>query len=141
MQIVRLCSVLLGIVVLVAAGCGEADPLGRQAISGTVSFDGKPVAEGTIGFAPVNGVTSSGAPIKDGKYSIEQEKGLPAGKYKVSISAPKPGTGGTVDPNALPGDPVKPPEEMIPESWNVNTTQEIEVAAGKTEFNFEIPAK
>ncbi|MBI3467624.1 MAG: carboxypeptidase regulatory-like domain-containing protein [Planctomycetes bacterium] len=124
------------------SGCG-GDPLGRHAISGTVTLDGAPVENGTISFQPVDqGTTSSGTAFTGGTYSLSQENGLPVGKYLVTINAPKPGTGGTPSPDALPGDPLPPPQELIPPEWNVKSDQTIEVKeGGPFEFNFEIVTK
>jgi hypothetical protein len=130
-------------VVAVLSGCVGRDPLGRHPISGTVTFGGAPVDNGNISFQPIDGgVTSSGAPIQGGKFSIDKKDGLPAGKYRVVINAPKPGTGGKVDPNALPGDPVEAPVELIPPEWNMQSKESIEVKPeGPFEFKFDIPAK
>ena len=123
-------------------GCGDRDPLGRKAISGTVEVDGKPVEQGSVSFEPVQGTTSSGGPIVAGKFSIERSMGLPIGKYRVVINAPVPGTGGKVDPTALPGDPVAIPEELIPPEWNLKSDQFIEVKAeGPFEYHFDIKTK
>src|SRR6187402_3508457 len=91
------CAALVGLAgFVVMTGCG-GDPLGRQPISGTVSIDGAPVEKGNIAFTPVDTApTSTGGTIEAGKFSFERSKGLPAGKYRVKVNAPKPGTGGTV---------------------------------------------
>jgi hypothetical protein len=127
--------------VCVLSGCGS-DPLGRHAISGSVTLDGAPVDNGSITFQPTEqATTSSGAMIKGGKYSIARDQGLPVGKYRVAISAPKPGTGGDVPPGEMPGE-TPPAVEMIPPEWNVNSNQTIEVKAdGPFEFNFEVVSK
>jgi hypothetical protein len=117
--------------------------LGRHAISGTVTFNGAPVDNGTINFQPMDqGPTSSGATFTGGKYELPEDKGLPAGRYLVSISAPKPGTGSTPPEGAMPGDPVTPPTELIPPEWNAKSEQTIEVKPeGPFEFNFDVVAK
>lgn len=128
----------------VVAGCGPSDPLGRKAISGTVTLDGTPVEQGTINFEPQGGgaTTSSGANISDGKFAIKKEFGLPPGSYVVRVSVPKPGTGGTFDENSLPGEMLPPPEEMAPSEWNENSKQMIEVKPdGPFEFPFDIRTK
>ena len=138
---------LLGCATLVVstlAGCGAKDPLGRKAISGSVTLNGSPVAQGNIMFEPVGtaAVTSSGSVITAGKFAIEQEFGLPPGKFVVRINVPKPGTGGTFDANTLPGVMLEPPEEMAPPDWNTNSKQSIEVKPdGPFEYNFDIKAK
>src|SRR5262245_23609553 len=131
------CLVLVGL----SIGCGESDPLGRHAVSGTVTLDGAPLENGNIGFQPADKSTTSGGDvIAGGKYSIARDKGLPVGKYKVTINAPKPGTGGTAP--AMPGDPVPVPEELIPKEWNVNSQEFIEVTdKGQNVFNFDVKSK
>jgi len=128
--------------VIQLTGCGS-DPLGRQPIAGSVSLDGAPLEKGTVNFHPVDSATtSSGGPIAGGKYSLERQKGLAAGKYRVTINAPKPGTGGKVADPAMPGDEVPPPVELIPPQWNTNSAQFVEVKdSGKNEFNFEVKSK
>ena len=64
------------------AGCGEADP--RVPLSGTVTWNGKPIEDGTITLVPTdNKSPSSSSPIKDGAFSIEA---YPA-KSSVAIQA------------------------------------------------------
>jgi hypothetical protein len=131
------CLTLLGGI----CGCGESDPLGRHAISGSVNVNGAPLENGNIGFQPADtGATSSGAVIAAGKYSIPRQKGLAAGKYRVTVNAPVPGTGGTAP--AMPGDAVPPPQELIADEWNTKSEQFIEVKdAGPFVFDFNVKAK
>src|SRR5437763_15199822 len=127
---------------LILSGCG-GDPLGRHAVSGNVTFNGAPLEKGNISFHPVEkSSTSGGTVIEGGKYSIKQDKGLPAGKYRVQINAPVPGTGGTAQTNAPPGEPIPPPQEMIPPDWNEKSEHTIEVTEkGPYQFNFDAKKK
>lgn len=85
-------------VVLLVAGCGrESHPL-----SGTVSFDGKPVADGYITFFPTAG-TSRGTPIQSGQYELD----VPPGEYRVLVTA-TPKVEGNTRPKLLPFDPIPP---------------------------------
>jgi hypothetical protein len=124
---------------VVLLGCGS-DPLGRQPVRGTVKVNGTPLAQGDISFQPLEGQpTASGAMIREGAFSIPREQGLAPGKYRVILHAPVPGTGGKVDPNALPGDPVPPPRELFPPEWNERSQQTVEVQAGKpAQFDFDV---
>src|SRR5438094_8303973 len=116
-----------GAVVMALGGCG-GDPLGRHAVSGSVTVNSAPLEKGNIGFYPTEkSSTSSGAVIEGGKYSIKQEKGLPAGKYRVTINAPVPGTGGEAQKNAPPGEAIPPPQELIPPDWNEKSEHTIDV--------------
>lgn len=123
-------------------GCSD-DPLGRHAISGAVKVDGVPLARGNIGFQPTEGQpTSGGAAVSAGEYSVPRSGGLVAGKYRVVINAPVPGTGGKPDETTLPGDPPPPPKELIPPDWNVNSSQTIEVKKkGPFVFDFDVPTR
>lgn len=138
-------TVMFGISLLsVTWGCGASDPLGRRAVSGVVTLDAAPLADGSISFEPVEGaVTSSGAVISQGKYAISREEGLPKGKYRVVINAVKPGTGMTLPKGKMPGEEVgSPPVELIPANWNTQSKNFIEVKdEGTNEFKHEIVTK
>ncbi len=139
---VLVASVACAVLALVF-GCG-GDSLGRHAISGTVSVNGAPLQRGNVGFQPVekSSPTSGGAVVADGKYSVPRDKGLPTGKYRVVINAPKPGTGADVAKGAMPGETPSPPEELIPPDWNTNSEHTIEVTdKGPHVFNFEVHTK
>ena len=120
-------------------GCGlGADPHGRKALSGTVTFQGQPVDGGSIKFLALeeNGL-SAGSLILQGKYQVPREQGLPAGTYRVMISALEP----TPTPTGAPGEnPAPPAKERIPAEFNVETKLKIEIKADQeAKFDFTIP--
>jgi hypothetical protein len=132
-----------GAALLLLGGCG-GDPLGRYAISGSVSVDGTPLAKGNISFQPTeNQPTSSGAVVVGGRFSIPRDSGLVVGKYRVVVNAAVPGTEGKAVPaDAQPGDPPPPAQELIPPEWNVASQHTIEVKReGPFDFPFEIATK
>jgi hypothetical protein len=125
---------------LAIVGCGEPNPLGRRAVQGAVTFQGKPVDYGMISFQPEDlqhGV-SSGAMIQDGKYQIKVSQGLPPGSYLVMISSPDRSKIEKVE--GPPGDERSLAVERIPLKYNVKTTLKLEVpkARGTHEANFEL---
>jgi hypothetical protein len=76
---------------LVTAGCQRRNYSGpqRYPLSGKVTVDGEPVDEGNIAFTDPSGGTGlreSGGEIKDGRFSVSEEKGPTAGKYRVRIN-------------------------------------------------------
>jgi hypothetical protein len=90
MDIDRLRSrVCVALVVMIGGvmGCGEAVfPTAR--LEGQVAVDNKPIADGVIGFVPLDskhgrGVTGK---ILDGRYSVP---GVPQGKVRVYLTAVK----------------------------------------------------
>ena len=75
----------LPLVILVAAiGCGhkQEELEGRTSLSGSISFNGKPIPAGTIGFESVEGYEKTSVSIKDGKYSTPR---APLGSCLVRV--------------------------------------------------------
>ena len=134
------CGFLLGVSALsTLSGCG--DPQGRQEITGEVNLKGRPVEDGIIRFAPLDGQsTGDGAQIVKGKYRIPKEKGLSPGKYKVAIYA---GNGTSGAGNATPDSPnagAKPLKEQVPPEYNEKSKVVKEVTKdGPNKFDFDIP--
>jgi hypothetical protein len=132
---------LVWLALLVALGCGEAkDPHGRLPLSGTVTFQGKPLDAGTIEFLPPNpgqGL-SARALIRDGKYRVPREQGVPPGTYRVLITSPAPADGAA--PEGPPGVKLPPPgRERIPPEYNRDSRQTAEVKeGGPNTFDFTI---
>ena len=69
------------------SGCSRGD--GRQRVTGRVTLDGEPLAEGAINFRPAPGLTanSSGGPIKAGRFQLPADRGLVPGRYLVTVTA------------------------------------------------------
>lgn len=79
------CWVLL--TACVTAGCGPSD---RYALSGSVTFDGKPIPAGTITFLPFGGGkpgrTAGFCKIKAGTYATKTGRNPGSGPHRVMIS-------------------------------------------------------
>ena len=117
---------------VILAGCAESVPE-TQTVSGTVTFDGTPVAEGEIVFRDAAGQTRScGGQINDGKYSFEASPG----NKKVEITARRevPGEFDTSNP----GEKTPLVEEYIPAMYNTETTLTAEVSSSQKTFDFEL---
>jgi hypothetical protein len=125
-------------VLFLLAGCG--DPLGRQAVSGTVLFKGQPLDQGRIHFAPVEkGPTESGATIENGRYTIPRQAGLVPGSYRVSIFSYDQ-KGPRVPSDVVPGDPGNTQfKERIAPKYNVDSILTAEVKKGGSNvFEFTV---
>jgi hypothetical protein len=112
-------------------GCSEpADELPREPVSGTITFEGKPLAKGMIQFIPAagRGETQAGAPIENGSYSIPQPEGPVPGRYTVVITASEAGAAAPAGP---PGREVPSPKELIPAKYNTRSTLTAEVKKGE----------
>lgn len=133
----RIAGLSVGVVLL--AGCG-GDPMGRQAVSGTVLFKGQPLDQGRIHFAPAGkGPTESGATIENGNFTIPRDTGLVPGTYKVSVFSYDQ-KGAKVQSEEIPGEPSNTQfKERIPAKYNVQTTLTAEVKKGGSNvFEFKI---
>jgi hypothetical protein len=129
--------VVLGcaIALLLLSGCDD-NPLGRQAIDGTVTLDGAPLSHGNIRFEPKTpgDSTAAGAVIAAGRFDIERQQGLPPGDYRVSISSPTylATANRSDDEGGLA-------EELVPARYNRETTLEVTVtSAGNNQFSFDL---
>jgi hypothetical protein len=88
--------VLAGVgIVLAAAVVNTLPMLARHVVSGTATFNGKPLGRVTLNFQRIAG---SGAPetrtviaAADGSFTIATDEGLPSGLYAVSV---RPGDSG-----------------------------------------------
>jgi uncharacterized protein YcfL len=132
-------GILLILALLVLAGC-SSDPMGRQAVSGTVLFKGQPLDQGRIQFVPVEkGPTESGAVIENGKYSIKRDNGLVPGAYKVSVWSYDQ-KGAKVRSDELPGESgATQYKERIQAKYNVRTTLTTEVKKdGSNTLDFKV---
>lgn len=86
--------VVLGLFIIAWMGCtrGGTDGPKQVPVSGTVTLDGKPLANAMITFAPAGktrGAGASGRTDKDGRYQLTYlrgKMGTPAGQYRVAIS-------------------------------------------------------
>lgn len=77
-----------GLWVLSLASCGKSD--GKQVISGSVTFQGKPMSRGMIEFEPLikaRPLTATAAVIVDGNFHIPRKDGLFPATYKVKVHA------------------------------------------------------
>jgi hypothetical protein len=127
---------------LLGVGCGKGDR-NRNAISGTVQMDGKPLEKGSIRFSPIAGTKGpvSGGAIENGRYQIPPAVGLVEGRYRVEISATRK-TGKMVQaPLAPPGKMVEEYGEALPPRFNSASTLEAAVKPGQNNLDFALKTK
>lgn len=135
----RASALILTLMCGFVVGCGNRDSLHRQSVSGTVTLEGEPLQAGSIEFESPAFI--SGAPVQDGKFMINQGKGIPPGEYLVRLHASAIPQTKTTAPGAgdAPGESV-PTVELIPEEYNDKSTETRTVKVGKPNvFAFEIP--
>lgn len=120
------------------AGCGSSN---LAAVSGKVTYDGEPVAEGEIRFIPTSQGKDmpgmSGGKIVNGEYSIPSDKGVPVGNCRVEISARKK-TGKQIEAvmPAPPGSMIDETISYIPREYNTASTLTFDVQPGSNSRDF-----
>lgn len=122
---------LAAIATVLQIGCGENGPAAPKTylVSGTVTLDGKPLADGAIVLDPEDGqsIAAQGA-IKDGTFSFES----PVGPKIVRISASK--VTGEKDQY---DQPVSVP--LVADEFNTQSTLKTEVKAVENkDLKFEV---
>jgi hypothetical protein len=130
-KLLRVCiAVVVAGVALFVAGCGK-NPHRLAPVSGTVTMDGKPLANAAVAFLPDTkpgakpSPTSRGETDKNGRYmlmSSEDKPGAVVGTSKVRISTMKSTGGSEGEGGALLA------RETVPEKYNA-----------RTELTFEVP--
>ncbi len=114
-------------------GCGKGVPMGE--VSGTVTFKGKPVAEGTVSFMNEAAGTGGEGLVKDGKYTLSSP--LPPGEYTVMVM---PLVVQQQDGGKGPEVGIEKPAPDIPQKYRVLGTTDLKatVKEGKHEANFDL---
>ena len=83
----RLISAAAILCLLILVGCGARGPVGRE-VAGSVSFQGTPLATGTIEFfSPDDPAQTWLTQVANGKYFIPGASGLLPGTYGVRIES------------------------------------------------------
>jgi hypothetical protein len=129
-----------------AVGCtGSGDDLPREAVSGTVTLDNQPLANGSISFMPPSGggtATGGGSTITNGKFSIPRETGLVSGTYNVAIYASEQRGERTKPAQAGGGKPSELAKELIPAKYNSQTELKSDIKkGGGNDLKFTLQSK
>ncbi len=133
-------AAVCGLGLLLLAGCGRSSD--RQALEGTVTLDGAPLAEGSITLRPLPGTRgpTAGGKISDGKFSVSPEGGTFVGTFRVEITASRKTGRKVKDPRF--GREVDEVEQYIPRRYNHQSELTAEVTAeGPNQFKFALTTR
>jgi hypothetical protein len=131
--------VLVSVVFLMLTGCG-ANNANRGNISGAVKLDGKPLEQGSILFAPMEGThgTATGGTIENGRYKFSGEEGPAIGWNRVEIQAMRKTGKKIPKPFAPPGQTVDELVEAVSPRFNSESSLKVEVKRGENTADFEV---
>lgn len=125
---------LCGLVIGLFGGCSGGTSKGPTGnVSGTVTFDGQPVATGTVRlYSQKTGETGSGVLTEGGKFKFAEP--LPVGSYQAIVVPPQeppPEVGKAYEPKTY---------DNIPEKYRTELTTDItvEVKAGDNTITVEM---
>jgi len=137
MRLILWCRAI-GVMVLVA-GCGSDEGPERAAVSGTVTVDGEPLAEGAISFLPAEGTEgpTAGGTIEAGKYDIPKANGVVVGKNRVQITGNRK-TGRKVPDAGKPGSMREEVVSAISPEFNTKSKLVETVKSGDNTLNFDV---
>lgn len=126
-------ALALAIAAALFSGCSDKGPE-RAIVSGTVTYQGKPISEGTILFTPqaTSHVPSAGASIVDGNYKIDVHGGVPVGTHRIIIQAyhkvPFTLRPGQLEPRNYAEGKIR--QQYLPKIYNGNSKLEITIEPG-----------
>ena len=110
---------------LTLSSCGKEK---LYTVSGTVSYQGELVPDGSISFVPGDPKLSpQGASIRDGKYTAQVRKGT----MTVKI------TGSKIDPKQKMEDGSPFWTDFVPEKYSTQSSLTVEITGNQTE-NFDL---
>ena len=125
---------------LLVNGCRRSDSLSRSIVSGSVTFEGKPLKTGEIRFTPCGNTQgpSAGANIVDGRYVVEYKGGVVLGTQRVEIMAFRSATPESMPPEIMYEEGMGR-VQFLPDRYNRQSELKVEVTAeGPNEFNFDL---
>jgi hypothetical protein len=97
------------------AGCGS---LAVGDVTGTVSYQGKPVTSGVVSFTAGDGLPYTCAITPDGTYAIQQ---VPTGFAMVTVISPDPEAPAAAEPERKRGDGSRQPPAAPKPSGRANS--------------------
>jgi len=128
------------VILSITGGCANKAP--RAAVSGRVTLDGAPIADGSIAFFPTDGSAgpSSGGNIENGRYAIAAAQGVAIGANRVEIHAVRK-TGKQVRSVSQPGKLIDEVTEAVPPRYHTKSELKVDVKPGTNTFDFELASK
>lgn len=134
------CCSLLIFVIALGCGGGPQDVPELGTVSGTVTLDGKPVANANVRFQPVDGRASEALTDEQGNYSLRytaDSLGAKVGEHHVYVSTASEGYA-SESTGEDEGKWVEGQEETIPKRYQEEGSLVKKVEPGNNTINLEL---
>jgi hypothetical protein len=139
----RGCAGAVALLAVFMSSCWREQGPQRVVVSGTVTYQGKPIADGRIRFVPTKGTTGPVciARIVDGAYRADARGGVPVATQQVQIFAYR---HGAADPRGNETKPVgvftSQGDQYLPSKYNEHSNMEllVEPAQGEIRKDFQL---
>lgn len=130
--LLRGAGIVTALMFVTSFGCGRSD---MGTVTGTVTLDGKPLAEAFVEFVPTGGQgsTSSGRTDSSGEYELmfsRDVRGASLGPATVRITTRDVSTDDQGNEIWLP--------EKVPGRYNAKSELSVEVKPGSNRFDFDL---
>jgi hypothetical protein len=134
MSSLRVRSLALALIAAILPGCHSDHGPERVVVFGKVTFNGNPIADGAVLFAPTTALPTAAGKIIDGRYKVDALGGVPIGTHRVQFEAFRTDTLPGKDPHHVRfGDTVR--LQYLPEKYNTNSQLEIAIPPGSGPIN------
>lgn len=132
----------LAALILIAAGvgCGKGDGPGIVPVTGTITRNGKPIANLFLNFVPAQGRPSWAITDANGKYTLEYDdtkKGAVVGQHTVWVASPPSGSEG-MGPEDQPKSSPDLPEILTKYGNQKDTPLKVEIKADSRVVNLQL---
>ena len=128
----RLITPAFSVLFLLSIGCSETAP----SLSGTVTYNGAPVADGYVTFSPTGSGTSFAAKITGGKYNADK---IYTGQFQALVTASPNAPAPRTREEAAAQRPAATPAPAIPENAQGNG-RTVEITGGQQTLDFALTA-
>ena len=126
-----LTAAVIALALPIACGCGGSDQPEVYPVSGTVIFQGEPIADASVRFIPNEGPPASGQTDASGRFTLrtfEDDDGAVAGEHTVLVSKTE-----QVDPNDQSSYPQM--RSVLPPRYGKATASPLEVTVSPGDEN------
>lgn len=139
-RVTSLCSIVVLAAGLAAiSGCGKSGPYEVAEIGGTVTYEGRPVANIGLIFTPEEGRPSLAITDEAGKFELfykQDENGAQVGKHQVIFEFPPSPLDGSIPEATKPTDDIK---AIMKAHGAAGSPLKVEVTESTDDFKIELP--